>query len=389
MSTKRKYGIGKSWEKEEEKLCRAVKRLHTTSGNTEISPSSSSEDDVGSPFSQAAGHAGQAQKEAAQPSLRRAESGPGPSGSLPQPDSSRPVSPAALRRKQSLNRSRSGSSPPSRMSLGRSRGSREDTPDPRAAPPEYSGPSPTDKLSQEPSPSQSQPSSLRRYRRPASSAPLDIPLSQECAQRPLLPGSSPTSATVAQGSAPPNGAQPSIPEHAQTAESRSSVSSQAQPEQGAPTGSKWTLKFRPAPHDPGAFSRAAARSLPAIPAKVAGQAGSSTQPPGTDSGGASRVDTAQALPDAAGLQSRLSNVHLSGGASSGSADIEEPLTPGRTERSTGTSAQQRSTLQSGQSSFDSMYEEANNMLKNMHFQRLMRHCPNSPEPAEKGTRSMS
>ena len=29
-----------------------------------------------------------------------------------------------------------------------------------------------------------------------------------------------------------------------------------------------------------------------------------------------------------------------GGASSGSADIEEPLTPGRTERSTGTSAQQ-------------------------------------------------
>ena len=30
-------------EKEEEKLCRAVKRLHTTSGNTEISPSSSSE----------------------------------------------------------------------------------------------------------------------------------------------------------------------------------------------------------------------------------------------------------------------------------------------------------------------------------------------------------
>ena len=50
---------------------------------------------------------------------------------------------------------------------------------------------------------------------------------------------------------------------------------------------------------------------------------------------------------------------------------------------------QRSMLQSGQSSFDSMYEETNNMLKNMHFQRLMRHCPNSPEPAEKGTRSMS
>ena len=50
---------------------------------------------------------------------------------------------------------------------------------------------------------------------------------------------------------------------------------------------------------------------------------------------------------------------------------------------------QRSMLQSSQSSYDSMYEEANNLLKNLHFQRLMRHGPDSPEPAEKGTLSMS
>lgn len=50
---------------------------------------------------------------------------------------------------------------------------------------------------------------------------------------------------------------------------------------------------------------------------------------------------------------------------------------------------QRSTLQSSQSSYDSLYEEANNLLKNLHFQRLMRHGPDSPEPAEKGTLSMS
>ena len=36
-----------------------------------------------------------------------------------------------------------------------------------------------------------------------------------------------------------------------------------------------------------------------------------------------------------------------------------------------------------QSSYDSLYEEANNLLKNLHFQRLLRHIPESPEPAEK------
>ncbi len=49
---------------------------------------------------------------------------------------------------------------------------------------------------------------------------------------------------------------------------------------------------------------------------------------------------------------------------------------------------QRSILQSSQSSYDSLYEEANNLLKNLHFQRLLRHGPDSPEPAEKGTLSI-
>ena len=50
---------------------------------------------------------------------------------------------------------------------------------------------------------------------------------------------------------------------------------------------------------------------------------------------------------------------------------------------------QRSMLPSSQASYDSLYEEANNLLKNLHFQRLMRHGPESPQPAEKGTLSMS
>ena len=48
---------------------------------------------------------------------------------------------------------------------------------------------------------------------------------------------------------------------------------------------------------------------------------------------------------------------------------------------------QKSALES--SSYDSMYEEANNLLKNLHFQRMMRHGPESPEPSgEKGTFSL-
>ena len=43
---------------------------------------------------------------------------------------------------------------------------------------------------------------------------------------------------------------------------------------------------------------------------------------------------------AEGLPELTAERSCAGGASSGSADIEEPLTPGRTERSTGTSAQQ-------------------------------------------------
>ncbi len=40
---------------------------------------------------------------------------------------------------------------------------------------------------------------------------------------------------------------------------------------------------------------------------------------------------------------------------------------------------QRSALEA--SSYDCLYEEANNLLKNLHFQRMMRHGPESPEPS--------
>ena len=272
---------------------------------------------MGSPFSQAGGHASQAQERATQPGLRRAESGPGPLGSTVMPDSSTTGSPTGPRRKQSLHRSRSGSSPPGRMSLGRSRGSREDTPDPRAVPPEYSGPLPTDKLAQDPPPLLHQPpsglvsSSSRRYRRPASAAP--VPLSQDRAQSPAQPGSSPPSNTEAQRSLPPNGMQPTIPEHLQAEASRSVVSSQPQQEHGAPMGSKWTLKFRPAPHDPGALSGAPADPVLAVSSELAGQAGPVTQPLDIRPRGAAHLDPAQVQPDGVGLHSsRLSHVHVSG-----------------------------------------------------------------------------
>lgn len=49
---------------------------------------------------------------------------------------------------------------------------------------------------------------------------------------------------------------------------------------------------------------------------------------------------------------------------------------------------QRSALEA--SSYDCLYEEANNLLKNLHFQRMMRHGPESPEPlGERGTVSIS
>ena len=45
---------------------------------------------------------------------------------------------------------------------------------------------------------------------------------------------------------------------------------------------------------------------------------------------------------------------------------------------------QRSAFQPSQSSYDSLYEEANNLLKNLHFQRMLRHGPESPEPSAGG-----
>ncbi len=65
----------------------------------------------------------------------------------------------------------------------------------------------------------------------------------------------------------------------------------------------------------------------------------------------------------------------------GSLDsIEEPITPGRTERTGAGNASQRPESQADkQALFDSLYEEANKLLKNLHFQRLLRHAPASPD----------
>lgn len=60
--------------------------------------------------------------------------------------------------------------------------------------------------------------------------------------------------------------------------------------------------------------------------------------------------------------------------------IEEPITPGRTEKAGAGNASVRQADQpSAESSFESLYEEANQLLKNLHFQRLMRHAPVSPD----------
>jgi hypothetical protein len=63
--------------------------------------------------------------------------------------------------------------------------------------------------------------------------------------------------------------------------------------------------------------------------------------------------------------------------------IEEPITPGRTEKAGAGNAAERSDSQARKAaaaaSFESLYEEANKLLKNLHFQRLMRHAPASPD----------
>lgn len=87
------------------------------------------------------------------------------------------------------------------------------------------------------------------------------------------------------------------------------------------------------------------------------------------------------------------------GAFSGGADedeIPEPITPGRTERGgsacSGGCGQRASVVAAGSSgssgssgslsavaSYHSLYEEANQLLKNLHFERLLRHVPASPD----------
>ena len=224
------------------------------------------------------------------------------------PDSCTPGSPVVLRRKQSMHSSSPSSSSPGRMSLSRNRAkqSREDTPDPRAVPSEYCGPTPLDMLSQEVAtlqhhPSSVAPTSSRRYRRHASSAAVHNSGSQQRGQPASQAGSSPLSHTATHSSVSQSGVQAPIPEHV-----HAEMSHCSEPQQEH-TGPKWTLKFKPAPHHPIALSAAAADPLLAMPAKLTCHAGSSRQ-----AGSAEPLHPMQAQPDTADLPSRLQHVQLSG-----------------------------------------------------------------------------
>ncbi|BDA46775.1 hypothetical protein COCOBI_09-2280 [Coccomyxa sp. Obi] len=93
--------------------------------------------------------------------------------------------------------------------------------------------------------------------------------------------------------------------------------------------------------------------------------------------------------DISQLPDRLRHIRFSGRDESagketrGSLDsVEEPITPGRTEKAAAGNATLRPDSKDEQgplSNFESLYEEVNRLLKNLHFQRLMRHAPASPD----------
>jgi hypothetical protein len=69
--------------------------------------------------------------------------------------------------------------------------------------------------------------------------------------------------------------------------------------------------------------------------------------------------------------------------------IPEPITPGRTERTASTGQRLGCAAEGGGqerasplSSYHSLYEEANQLLKNLHFERLLRHVPPSPDKSD-------
>ncbi|CAL8471394.1 g10936 [Coccomyxa elongata] len=102
-----------------------------------------------------------------------------------------------------------------------------------------------------------------------------------------------------------------------------------------------------------------------------------------ESGPSSLTSAISQLPD------RLRHIRFSGRDETagkerrGSLDsVEEPITPGRTEKAGAGNATLLPDSQEEQgplSNFESLYEEANRLLKNLHFQRLMRHAPASPD----------
>jgi len=207
-----------------------------------------------------------------------------------------------------MHSSSPSSSSPGRMSLSRNRAkqSREDTPDPRAVPSEYCGPTPSDILSQEVAtlqhhPSSVAPTSSRRYRRHASSAAPHTSGSQQRGQPASKADSSPLRHTAIHSSMSKSGVQAPIPEHV-----HAEMSHRSEPQQEL-AGPKWTLKFKAASHHPSALSGAAADPLLAMPANLPCQAGSSRQ-----AESAEPLHPMQAQPDTADLPSRLGHVQLSG-----------------------------------------------------------------------------